>query len=380
MGEEFLLRWNDYQAAIASMMESLCLTEEMVDCTLTAGRTSFSAHRMVLSTCSPYFRSLFASVPSHQHPVIFVRDVESSILELLVRYMYSGQVSVSEEQLVPLVQAAKSLSIKGLLDVPVHQRPAASPSPRLPIQSPLDLPAARQTEAGASKQRNPSRQPLPSPSSSSSHPPPPSQASQPSPGHSLPSPQQRKLPPRSSPIPASKSSEPSGEAEEAGEEAMDEEVEKEEEEGEGVDPTLLGDLHHTQLLRRLTSEVTAFPFPGGGEDCPALPQSYSCEHCGKEFTSKRKHQRHVLNVHFGYNPVQCPFCNKGHRDNYNLKQHVCPVLNMKYGVFERKEGEVGGGGGDAAGGVVGRPPGSGSSLAPSQLLQAALTLAKRPDS
>ena len=21
-----------------------------------------------------------------------------------------------------------------------------------------------------------------------------------------------------------------------------------------------------------------------------------------------------------YNPVQCPFCNKGHRDNYNLKQ------------------------------------------------------------
>ena len=40
-----------------------------------------------------------------------------------------------------------------------------------------------------------------------------------------------------------------------------------------------------------------------------------------------------------YNPVQCPFCNKGHRDNYNLKQHVCPVLNMKYGVFEKKEME-----------------------------------------
>ena len=38
---------------------------------------------------------------------------------------------------------------------------------------------------------------------------------------------------------------------------------------------------------------------------------------------------------FRYNPVQCPYCNKGHRDNYNLKQHVCPVLNMKYGVFEK---------------------------------------------
>ena len=34
-------------------------------------------------------------------------------------------------------------------------------------------------------------------------------------------------------------------------------------------------------------------------------------------------------------------------------QHVCPVLNMKYGVFERKEGEAGG----EAGAIVGRPPG-----------------------
>ena len=50
---------------------------------------------------------------------------------------------------------------------------------------------------------------------------------------------------RASPIPAFKSLEPSGEGEDAGEEAMEEEAEKEEEEGEGVDPTLLGDLHHT---------------------------------------------------------------------------------------------------------------------------------------
>ena len=40
--------------------------------------------------------------------------------------------------------------------------------------------------------------------------------------------------------------------------------------------------------------------------------------------------------------MQCPFCQKGHRDNYNLKQHVCPVLNMKYGQFEKKEDKVDG--------------------------------------
>ena len=42
-----------------------------------------------------------------------------------------------------------------------------------------------------------------------------------------------------------------------------------------------------------------------------------------------------------------------HVDDILPPQHVCPVLNMKYGVFERKEGESG-----EAAGIVGRPPGS----------------------
>ena len=34
MCEEFLLKWNDYQSSFSSMMESLCLSDEMVDCTI----------------------------------------------------------------------------------------------------------------------------------------------------------------------------------------------------------------------------------------------------------------------------------------------------------------------------------------------------------
>ena len=45
MGEEFLLRWNDYQSSFATMMESLCLTEEMTDCTIAVGEKTFYAHR-----------------------------------------------------------------------------------------------------------------------------------------------------------------------------------------------------------------------------------------------------------------------------------------------------------------------------------------------
>ena len=62
-------------------------------------------------------------------------------MELLVRYMYSGQVSVTEDQLVPLVQAAKSLSIKGLLDVPVQEKCETEPKPQ--TSSPKPPPAKK---------------------------------------------------------------------------------------------------------------------------------------------------------------------------------------------------------------------------------------------
>ena len=67
------------------MMESLCLSQEMVDCSISAGKRKISAHRMILSTCSSYFRALFASLGPHQFPVIVIHDTEDEIMELLVR-------------------------------------------------------------------------------------------------------------------------------------------------------------------------------------------------------------------------------------------------------------------------------------------------------
>ena len=137
MCEEFLLKWNDYQSSFSQMMSSLCLSQEMVDCSISAGSKTFSVHRMVLSTCSAYFRSLFAGVAPHQHPVIVISETCDELVELLVRYMYSGQVSVTQDQLVPLVQAAKSLGIKGLIDVPVPENQEQEKTPGKPGPPPL---------------------------------------------------------------------------------------------------------------------------------------------------------------------------------------------------------------------------------------------------
>ena len=75
---------------------------------------------MILATCSSYFRTLLASVESHQHPIFVLYEIDDDLLEMLLKYMYSGKVNVTEDKLVPLVKAAKELEIKGLIDVPVE--------------------------------------------------------------------------------------------------------------------------------------------------------------------------------------------------------------------------------------------------------------------
>ena len=119
-GEEYLLKWNDYHSSFLYMMENFCLSEEMVDCTISTGSKKYSAHKIILATCSSYFRSLLATVEPHQHPIFVLHDIDDGLLEMLLKYMYSGKVNVTEDKLVPLVTAAKDLEIKGLIDVPVE--------------------------------------------------------------------------------------------------------------------------------------------------------------------------------------------------------------------------------------------------------------------
>ena len=60
---EYHLSWNNYEASIASFLKILSTAkdgeEDLSDVTIScAGGRQFPAHRLVLATCSSYFRSL----------------------------------------------------------------------------------------------------------------------------------------------------------------------------------------------------------------------------------------------------------------------------------------------------------------------------------
>jgi len=107
------LKWNDHHNLFFVGAEELCETEEYTDVTLAAGTKFFSAHKLVLSICSPYFRRLFKRL-GKEKSVIFLKDVDHRHLDLLLQYMYKGEIKVQEDELVAVLNTAQGLEIKGL--------------------------------------------------------------------------------------------------------------------------------------------------------------------------------------------------------------------------------------------------------------------------
>ena len=127
MAEDFLLKWNDHHNLFFAGAEQLYQGEEFTDVVLSAGSQTFKAHKLVLSICSPYFQNLFRQLGPEKH-VIFLKDISTKHLELLLQYMYMGEIRVKEEELVTVLSVAQSLQIRGLTDNSESKQTSSSSS------------------------------------------------------------------------------------------------------------------------------------------------------------------------------------------------------------------------------------------------------------
>lgn len=114
--QQYALKWNDFQSSILSSFRHLRDEEDFVDVTLACDIRSFTAHKVVLSACSPYFRKLLKANPC-EHPIVILRDVRAEDVENLLRFMYNGEVHIGHEQLSDFLKTAQLLQVRGLADV-----------------------------------------------------------------------------------------------------------------------------------------------------------------------------------------------------------------------------------------------------------------------
>merc|ERR1719312_1951767 len=111
--EKFCLRWNDFESNISVAFRELREEKDFFDVTLACEDNQVSAHKVVLSACSSFFRSVLRRNP-HQHPLLYIKGVRFSDLESLLDFMYYGEVNIAQENLNSFLSVAEELQAKGL--------------------------------------------------------------------------------------------------------------------------------------------------------------------------------------------------------------------------------------------------------------------------
>eukprot|EP00092_Neocalanus_flemingeri_P083225 GFUD01104424.1.p1 GENE.GFUD01104424.1~~GFUD01104424.1.p1 ORF type:complete len:275 (-),score=30.23 GFUD01104424.1:32-856(-) len=116
MGEKYHLTWNDFQSSQSCSIGQLLKSEEFTDVTLACEEDKqIEAHKVILSTCSPFFRNILLKNP-HPHPLIYVPKVSLHEMQSLLQFMYLGQTEVSHEDLKTFMKVGSMLKIKGLVE------------------------------------------------------------------------------------------------------------------------------------------------------------------------------------------------------------------------------------------------------------------------
>ncbi|KAJ1522109.1 hypothetical protein ONE63_002420 [Megalurothrips usitatus] len=75
-----------------------------------------SAHKMVLAACSPYFYAMFTSFEESKSDRVTLQGVDAMALQLLVNYVYTSEIHVTEENVQVLLPAANLLQLTDVRD------------------------------------------------------------------------------------------------------------------------------------------------------------------------------------------------------------------------------------------------------------------------
>lgn len=112
--EKFCLKWNDFQENIKTSFGDLRGEKDFSDVTLACEDGEVVGHKVILASCSPFFKRLLKRTKNHQHPLIFMRGLKTNQLTTVIDFIYHGEVNIHQEELEGFLHLAEDLELKGL--------------------------------------------------------------------------------------------------------------------------------------------------------------------------------------------------------------------------------------------------------------------------
>ena len=112
---KFCLTWKDYNSNFSKEFGEFRKHEDFFDVTLACEENTITAHKIVLSAASDFFKTILRK-HKHEHPLIYLTEVKFSDLQSILDFIYSGEAEVAEKDLESLLATATRFKVKGLTD------------------------------------------------------------------------------------------------------------------------------------------------------------------------------------------------------------------------------------------------------------------------
>ncbi|XP_001948331.2 kelch-like protein 2 isoform X1 [Acyrthosiphon pisum] len=100
-------------AGMFEVLQSLRQDEVFCDIKLkTDDKKIIFAHKVVLASASPYFHAMFTHFSERNHDVVVMKQLDSTALQVLVNFIYTGKIVINEENVRDLLSAANLLQLQ----------------------------------------------------------------------------------------------------------------------------------------------------------------------------------------------------------------------------------------------------------------------------
>ncbi|XP_037612550.1 kelch-like protein 40b [Sebastes umbrosus] len=106
------------QTLLQDGLFELLENDKLIDCTLKIKDKEFPCHRLVLCACSSYFRSIFLSdLEESKKREIVLEDVEPGVMGLILKYLYTSKINVTEQNVQDIFAVANIYQIPSIFTV-----------------------------------------------------------------------------------------------------------------------------------------------------------------------------------------------------------------------------------------------------------------------
>ena len=108
--EVFHYRDKEQSSSLLLQLNRLRQDRILTDVLLCSENTEIPCHRNILVSSSPYFRAMFChNFIERQKTKIDLKGIDSTILSSVIDYVYTGLITISMDNVLPLMQAASML-------------------------------------------------------------------------------------------------------------------------------------------------------------------------------------------------------------------------------------------------------------------------------